>query len=171
MPDVSDMLDTYASFRPTCFDAAGYALADRADWYVLPVGVNRDSDTLARSNWRVALARLKAACPDGEGPDTYEVHRFGHWACGWFEVALVNPACEAAVAVAVDIAVALAGYPILSEEDFSDAEEDAARKTWQGMTTRDRIRTCARYKVSIFAARREDYPDNDTGELRDYLAR
>ena len=171
MPDVPDVLDTYASFRPTGFDAAGYALPDRADWYVLPVGVNRDADTLARSNWRVALRSLAAACPDGEGPDTYEVHRFGHWACGWFEVALVNPACAPAVAVAVDIAACLETYPILSDDDFSAAEEDAARETWQGMTTRDRIRTCARYKVSIFAARREDYPDDDTGELRDYLAR
>lgn len=171
MPDVSDMLDTYASFRPTRFDAAGYALPDRADWYVLPVGVNRDSDTLDRSNWRVALRSLSAACPDGEGPDTYEVHRFGHWGCGWFDVAIVNPACEVAVAVAVDIAASLANYPILSEDDYGQEESADADQAWRNMDTRERIRACARFKVSIFAARREDYPDNDSGDLRDYLAR
>lgn len=161
-------LDTYGRYRPTGYDAPGACLTDRGDWYVLPVIRTRDSGTLGASNFRVATAALAAVDPAGAH---HETHRFGHWACGWLEIMIVNPAAPGAVlATAATIARKLDSYPILSEDDYSALESERAAETWAGMSIRDRIRTCARYKVSIFAARRDDVPDCPSGEIMGYLA-
>lgn len=116
-------MQTYKTFRPTGFDQAGLNLDDRQDWLV-SVGQNRDSDALQRSNFRVILKDL-----GGEG-DNVEVHRFGHWACGWFEVILVRPGTpEAKNAEAWE--AALSDYPVASEDDFSDEEYEEANLTWR----------------------------------------
>ena len=46
---------------------------------------NRDSDTLTRSNFISAMNELG-------GEDSYNVKilRFGHWACGWWEMIAVK---------------------------------------------------------------------------------
>jgi hypothetical protein len=108
---------TYAEFRPTAFDCAGLALEDRQGWLVAPCGHNRDSTLLAESNW----AAQEKALPEG---DDVEVHRFGHWANGWFELTIVRPG-SAAAKEAVEIESALANYPVLSDEDYSAREFEA----------------------------------------------
>jgi hypothetical protein len=46
-----------------------------------------------------------------------QVHRFGHWACGWFELILINPVNKDIVKKAEDIMSALSDYPVV-DEDF-----------------------------------------------------
>jgi hypothetical protein len=58
------------------------------------------------------------------------VIRMGHWACGWFELIIVQPDCNAAV-VAYVIEGMLEGYPILDETDFGEREQEAANLTWK----------------------------------------
>lgn len=79
------------------------------------VGISRtrDSDALDESNFRTALAML------GGESDTVEVHRFGHWGPGWFEVILVAPGSEAQ-RLAEHIEDSLQEYPILDEHDYSN---------------------------------------------------
>lgn len=172
MPSSADIfsdLPTYAAYRPTGFDVAGLALPDRQTWRVMPAGVNRDSDVLTRSNWRVMVARLAAVDPTGEHLET---NRFGNWACGWLEIMIVNPdAPDNVIAEAGEIAAALETYPVLSEADYGTLEYETACATWASMGTRDRIRVCAKFRVSIFAARRDELPDSPSGELPSYLAR
>lgn len=172
MPSAADIisdLPEYSSYRPTGFDVAGLALPDRQTWRVMPAGVNRDSGTLDRSNWRVMVANLAAVDPGGEH---HETHRFGHWGCGWLEIMIVNPeAPPAVVDAAGEIAAALESYPVLSDSDFSELEYETACATWANMDTRDRIRVCAKFRVSIFAARRDELPESPSGELPSYLAR
>ena len=117
-------MHTYSTFRPTGFDTAGLALDDRQDWLVLPCSRNRDSDCLAESNFAAALKSL-----GGEGADV-EVHRFGHWACGWFEVIIVRP-CSEAEKEATRIEDALEDYPILDESDHSERELAEADRVWE----------------------------------------
>ena len=62
-------------------------------------------------------------------PD-FEIHRFGHWACGWFEIMIVRPGSQCAKQ-AQAIESALAGYPVLDEDDFSDREHAAANEAWE----------------------------------------
>lgn len=114
---------TYKQYAPTTFDARGLALPERQGWYVL-LGRNRDSDCLDESNFHCALKEL-----GGEGPYV-EVHRFGHWACGWLELILVCPE-TAESDRAKEIECAIACYPILDEHDFSEREQTAADLTWR----------------------------------------
>ena len=131
----------YREWRPTGFDPAGLPFEvdgeSREDWLVGPVGRNRDSGVLGECNWSVVLKRLGELASAGEDPD-FEVHRFGHWACGWFEVILVRPGSLAANE-AEAFENALADYPIASESAFSEAEWEAAAESWRTMREKDRI--------------------------------
>ena len=115
-------MQRYKEFRPTGFDCKGLALDDRQEWFVLPCGRNRDSGCLDESNFACALKSL------GGESDDVEVHRFGHWACGWFEIIIVRPE-SAAEKEARDIEAALADYVVLDESDFSEREYEAANET------------------------------------------
>ena len=114
----------YSKFRPTGADTAGLGLSDRQDWLVAPVSRNRDSGALERSNWRVVLKDL-----GGEGDDL-EVHRFGHWACGWFEIIIVRPDTAAAKS-AEEWEGALSDYPVACDSDFSEEEMTEANDVWE----------------------------------------
>lgn len=138
---------TYGTHRPTAYDRAGAFLPERQDWHVAPVSRTRDSSTLEESNFAVALETL------GGESETVEVHRFGHWANGWYELILVAPERAGEVAA---IAARLEDYPILDEEDHSSREWEAAWETWSQAAISDRIAWCAKWGASIFAARRRD---------------
>lgn len=114
----------YKDFRPTAHDAKGLGLDDRQDWLVLGVAHNRDSSVLEESNWAMALEDL------GGESDTVEVHRFGHWGPGWFELILVAPGSQAAED-AEAIEAALADYPVLSDDDYSERCLDVANQVWK----------------------------------------
>jgi len=81
-------MQTYREFRPTGFDVAGLGCDDRQDWLVGPCSITRDSGILDLSNWHSMIADFERIDPDGED---HEIHSFGHWACGWFEIMLIRP--------------------------------------------------------------------------------
>lgn len=116
---------TYKEFRPTGFDCRGLGLPDNQDWLVAPVGQNRDSDALTRSNFACFLKAM-----GGESEDV-QVHRFGHWGPGWFEIVLINPANAALVKLAEEMEASLEDYPVLNEEDFSEREMEEASEVWR----------------------------------------
>ena len=120
------MLQTYKTFRPTAFDSSGLDCRDQQDWFVAPCTVNRDSDALQRSNWEVMVKSLKETDPDEAD---WEIHRFGHWANGWFEVVLLRPE-SAAHLDAESMAQALEDYPVLDEMHWSELEWDEAAEIW-----------------------------------------
>ena len=103
----------YKDWAPTGFDRKGLNLPDQQDWVVL-ISTNRDDDLLGESNWHVAQQML-------DGLDGWEIHSFGHWACGWVETILVDPKSDA-YKVALEISNSLESYPILDECDFSQRE-------------------------------------------------
>jgi len=152
-------MQRYAEYQPTTFDRKGIALPDQQDWLVLPVMQTRDSGPLDESNFAVALDSV-----GGEDSDDVEVHRFGHWGPGWFEIIIVRPESQAAKE-AEEIESALADYPILSEDDHSRREYERAGEYWDQCSLSDRIEWCARFDVSIFAARRNEIPEDPRGEL------
>ena len=80
---------------------------------------SRDSDLLSESNFEVALKKL------GGESDSVQIHRFGHWACGWLEHILIDPKDEKAVDLAKEIESSLEDYPILDEEHHSEMEYKA----------------------------------------------
>jgi hypothetical protein len=114
---------TYKEYAPSTFDTPGLGLPDRQDWLVV-IGRNRDSDCADESNFAAALERL------GGESETVEVHRFGHWACGWIEIIIVAPEGPQAVE-AYRIEDDLDVYPLLDENDHSEREAEAAVETWR----------------------------------------
>ncbi len=133
---------SYKQFQPTSFDCKGLNLPDRQDWLVL-VRRNRDSDTLQESNFACALELL------GGESETVEVHRFGHWANGWFELILVAPD-SAASKEAETIEANLENYPVLDDDDWSYRQSEEEQEAWTSYGARDMRR-----------ALREEYPGTD----------
>lgn len=168
-------MQTYKTFRPTPFDAAGIGSFGHGigEWLVAPVSQTRDSGTLDRSNFRSFLRAL------GGESDTVQVHRFGHWGPGWFELILIDPADVKAVEMAEEIESALADYPLVDEDDHSALESEETYAYWQRMSVADRVHEIGRAnvnasdsaRISVFAARRDEMPEDPAGRLWERLTR
>lgn len=155
-------MKTYAQFQPTGFDRRGAFLPERQDWFVVPVSRNRDSGPLYESNFEAALKKL------GGESETVEVHRFGHWGPGWFEIIIVAPGTKAEK-TAQEIEGSLENYPVLDEDDFSAREWESASQGWDNCSLKERVDLCREAGISIFAARREEIPSDDSGYIFDRL--
>lgn len=150
-------LRPYSEFQPTGFDHKGSFLPDQQHWLVLPMTVNRDSLALERANFDAARKRIPEA----------EVCRFGHWACGWFEIMIVDPAATATVAKAEALAEHFESYPVVDEELWSEYESEAAYALWENLSMRDRVEECRSARESIFAARHAIPPERVFDSLRE----
>lgn len=140
-------MQPYRKYKPTGFDSPGLALEDQQDWLVVDVVRTRDSGPLAESNFACTVRSMKeayaaepsaASTSEEDGRPDYEVHRFGHWGPGWFEIVIVRPgsACEKEAA---EIEAALADYPIVDESDYSEREQEEANRVWSQYRQSDRI--------------------------------
>lgn len=137
---------------------------DREGWLVF-LGQHRDSDTIARSNFRSALKAL-----GGEDEDAgIAVERFNHWAVGWTEAILIRPDAADKIAEAERIAAALEDYPVVDDDDLSELECDEANEAWTNSSLKDRLDYIAGTRVSIFAVRRNEIPQDDDGRIQDRL--
>jgi hypothetical protein len=142
-------MEVYSKYKPSGFDTPGLGLRDRQDWFVF-LGRNRDSDCLAESNFACALKEL------GGESKTVEIHRFGHWLCGWLEIILIAPSAPDKVASAEEMIDALSDYPILDESDFSERETEAAQHVWKNCySTKDRVeyikKHCEQFEFRSFS--------------------
>lgn len=141
----------YRDFAPTSFDTKGAFLPERQDWLVAPVSITRDSGPFSESNFSAAVQML-----GGEG-DNVEIHRFGHWGPGWFEIILVRPNTKEADIVQ-EIEDSLNDYALLDESDYSEREFTAVQESWEWASMSQRVEDCREAGVSIFAARSESFP-------------
>lgn len=149
----------YREFRPTQFDPRGLCLDNRQHWLVAPVMQTRDSLAIDLSNFRSTLREL------GGESNTVEVHRFGHWGPGWFEIILIDPADEEKVRIATEIENALADYPVVDESDWSELEYELKSEYWASLRVQDRLEILQRYnehehRVNIFQARHDYLPSD-----------
>ena len=139
-----------------------YAGADWPEWFVF-LGQDRESDALTRSNFECGLARL------GGESDTVRVVREKHWAVGWVEWIAVHESDAARLKAADDMLAALYAYPVLDEDHFSDLEWEEAAQYWRSLTLAERVNLCREAGVSIFAARRDYTPADDSGYIHETL--
>jgi hypothetical protein len=123
---------TYGKFQPTGFDCAGLGLEDQQDWFVCPCAINRDSGILEQANWETQKEILEEF--DSED---WEIHRFGHWANGWFEIVIVHPE-SAAYNEMYSVECALSDYPVLDESKFSRMEFEEKCNMWSRATPKER---------------------------------
>jgi hypothetical protein len=130
-PKEAQDMQAYKDFAPTGFDAKGLGLPDRQDWLRAPVSRTRDSGALDESNFETVLADL------GGESDTVEVHRFGHWGPGWFEIILCHPSMADRLE---EWSRALENYPVADESDLSRREWEEAEEGWDNYGRSDLIR-------------------------------
>lgn len=155
--------------RPQC-----YIGAEWDGWFVF-LGQHRDSDTITRSNFEVGLAAVrKAMSPDSvpNDPDesaTVQVVRESHWAVGWVEWIAIHESDTDALKVADELVASLEDYPVLNEEHLSNLEYTEASDYWRRASIRERVDLCQRARISVFAARRDELPDDDQGNLMGLL--
>lgn len=155
-------METYSKFAPTQFDTKGLGLDERQEWLVAPVSQTRDSDSLAKSNFAAFLTAV------GGESETVEVHRFGHWGPGWFEIILIDPADATAVQTATEMESALEDYPVLNEEDLSNREYEAYLESWESYGNSDFLRLLVKYQgLSDEAEDALYYVPSDT--MREYF--
>ena len=121
--------------------------------FLILLSKNRDSHILDESNFDCALESL------GGESETVQVHRFGHWACGWFEYILIDPKDKKAVIIAEGIESALSDYPVLNDSDYSDRCFNDICEYWVNMSLSERIEYCKDNDTSIFSARFESIPE------------
>jgi hypothetical protein len=120
--------------NPSGLDSlSNYSGPDPAEFAHLLVVLtrSRDSDCLTESNFEVALEQL-----GGEENENVEIHRFGHWACGWWEALVVKEGTEQH-RIAQEIDSALSDYPVLNDEHFSLKEMEHASDVWRDCYTHE----------------------------------
>lgn len=111
--------------RPSGFDSlSNYAGETEFGDFQSLLTQNRDSGCLIRSNFRSALNKL------GGESENVIIHRFGHWACGWWESLAVKVGTPE-YAIAEQIEARLEDYPVVDEDDFSELENDEANDIWR----------------------------------------
>lgn len=97
---------------------------DNGDWLIV-YAMHRDSDCLARSNFRAMLKSL------GGESDTVSIERSSHWAVGWVEYLIIAPDCAEKIAIAQKQLERIENYPVLDEDDFSEEEREEANEIWR----------------------------------------
>lgn len=95
------------------------------DWYMV-CGRSRDSNTLEESNF-ASMLRLLGDEQEGK----VAVVRIGHWAVGWIEEILINPAHPDTVCIAQQALDSLENYPVLDDDDFSSREWEEWEETYE----------------------------------------
>lgn len=155
------------SFKPIqssareCFAYMG----EREGWLIV-AGQSRDSSTLERSNFR-SILRLLGGEDDDRG---VSVERFNHWAVGWVESILIRPDAEEMISRAMELTAKLEDYPVVDEDDWSSLEWDEACETWERASLSERLDYIRNTDVSIFAIRRAEIPQDDSGMIRGRLS-
>ncbi len=147
-------MQKYKDFSPTSFDHHINFDDEREDWFVLGVSQNRDSEPLTRANFQSALEIL------GGESETVEVHRFGHWGPGWFELILLAPE---RVADGEEIENRLEDYPVLDDCLFSEMENEESLENWTLWGAREYLDKLA--SVFSLEERTKDFLDDFRDEL------
>lgn len=123
-------------FSPTGWDSKENYMGDSSHdhWFIVEICHSRDSDYLTESNWDYAIKELQADKTAG-----CEIHNFGHWACGWYELILIHPWRKDLRKIAEDINAQLRNYPVLDEGDYCERTYEAALECWDSWG-RDQLR-------------------------------
>lgn len=150
-------MQKFKDYSPSSWDSKANYMhngPNRDHWYVAPVIKTRDACLLDESNWDTACKMLKADETKG-----CEIHNFGHWACGWYDLILIHPLRKDLIAIAEDIERSLSGYPVLSDDDYSQREHDYLDELWEHEGYEALAELMAKRLLSAYAADLDILPD------------
>ena len=108
---------------------------DRLDfvvWGLTPFSVNRDSDILNQSNFKVISEDLMKRFPK-----SVDILKSSHFLCGWFDQLMVKTTSRAAFQAVYDWDVKPDDYPVASDDDYSDMQYEEACNAWDNWASYD----------------------------------
>lgn len=119
----------------TYFGRDSHYRGECGSWLVCAT-LNRDADCLSRSNYRCFVQALGGKGTEGakgneDISDSVAIEEASHWACGWIQYLIVDPACLESVKTAEEILERLDNYPVLDDEDFCALEMEEANDIWR----------------------------------------
>jgi len=120
---ISDVLPLYE--KPDHYFGAHYW-----GFYTL-LGKTRDSNCLTRSNYTVALERLKESCNNAS--EYICTDSVTHWAVGWAETMRIAHNCPIELLEqAEEIYLELQNYPVLNDDHYSNLRWEEITEYWEG---------------------------------------
>lgn len=146
----------------------------------------RDSSILDNCNWEEiwkhlkkveaqyppppegSIEKYKTVFSDGDATPKTWVYEWeaSHWACGWLGYMMIREDAPIELLKVVELVKEdLDNYCVYNEERYCEMKWEANSALWKNMDVKERIYYCQRADISIFAARRDDLPD----EVEDYL--
>jgi hypothetical protein len=113
------MLRTFDEMHDRCTGSGNPCCywGKRGHWLV-GLGRHRGSEALEEANFQALLQAL------GGESETVAIERESHWAVGWVEFILINPADVKRVDLAEEIKAGLEDYPVVDDETLSQVEQD-----------------------------------------------
>ena len=169
-------MDAIEHLQETVWETPGCYFGHNPVGHYCVASQTRDSDSVTRSNYACILRDLEklALEHDAEDCDEPSVYTFraSHWACGWVEYIIVrNDAPQIILEAAGEFICAIADYPVYDDDDHSALEYQEAADYWQELSVRERAELIrdTQCGASIFAARRDELPKDDTGALFERL--
>lgn len=171
--DIREMAEK-ALERPDSFftsdDSIGYT-------HALTIGVHRDSDVLARSNWEVISKDMTERFDDD-----VHIHGSRHWAVGWMDQlavrvhlyphpyvgTVVSPAFQAIV----EWQEKLEEYPVADESAYSEMEYDEALETLENSynVSTDKVTDVFSYLFDTYSyCSAEEYNEDAVAEAIAYV--
>jgi len=157
-------LKRWTSEDPVCSGANNYGGPDHSEYYVIALQC-RDSKRLERSNFECIE---KALDPEGEKETVLNI-RTGHWAFGWFEWIMVHESDIETLKIAEEIVCALADYPVVNEEHYSELEWNETCEYWEQLSLSEKVDLCREHGSSIFSARVDSPYELENDSLLEYL--
>ena len=151
--------DDYAAFNEDANPVGDYVIYTR----------HRDSSIMAECNYTEIFRSLSQLARMLEQSDKVYDFRANHWAVGWVEYIIVrHDAHPDILEEAAEYICALADYPCLDDEAYSERQFDAILDYWENCSLRERVDYCRDNDVSVFAARpNQPIPDAVFDDLRD----
>lgn len=111
------------------------------NWYQSRCTRSRDSDPLDESNFITALEKLG-------GESVYvQVHRYRHFATGWYEIILVDNTHEKSVEKLRQMEEDMDKYPVLDEHHHSELEYAEMLTAWAAITQEEREDLCKKHAL------------------------
>lgn len=130
---------------------SGAYWGEKYDWLVCAT-LTRDANCLDRSNYRCFVELLGGKPTDGskgsqEINESVAIGEAMHWACGWLQYLIINPADLELIKLAENTIEKLGDYPVLDESDFSELETEEANEVWEScFKPKDRIKYIREHK-------------------------
>jgi hypothetical protein len=119
-------------------------------YLVAPVSQSRDTGILDESNFSIVWKTLEKLSTDKYPVD---IHHFGDWMCGWFDLILIHPKNQLAISAAENFKSRMEDYPILNDDDYNDRCQESLLEAYNDYGESE-LRESIENEIDV-----KDYPD------------